>query len=779
MTKGRPAIDLPLPRRLWWPWDQPAARVALERQFHLDRAITVTLFVSASGEYRAWLDHHAIAFPPAHAPSWRIVHQTTLELAAGEHRLDIEATPGPHGQPFLIACLDWETDGRPQRLATDDTWHMLADPPEDWAQRTTGSPSTVLDWKPAWAFDGVWAEPWGMPCNVPDDFCRLSHGWQKITRQTLTTVEQIHPGLTAAGAGASTHPDGSIELRPPPPFLAAPFPIGNVRTQDLAYRSREAHSHILNHRLELFERRCPHVVLDTGAETFARVRVRVRSGGPAILAITTGESVPEVHNHLGRVSDVFALRDGERFATGPTGFRYVKIMALSASAVGTAVTLDPVEVQHIRYPVHPAGSFTCSDDRITQIWRLCARTVHLCMQNEIWDGIKRDQLPWMGDLYTEALAIYHAFGDTRLARWSLGVLGELGPVPDRPLSQQRYPGLQSMWKRPATDINGIPSYTLWWIVGLADYLQYSGDVSLIEDLASELAATLHHVASWVDQEGWWRHRHGWDYVDWSPITSAQRAQFCHLLACHALHLGAELLAAIGQSGHEYQALSERLATIARNEIWSGGAGTFGAAHQVPAMLIRSGALRRDEAQALFAHTLASDPPWPMTYWHRYADLDAAWHVGQIDWGLGYIRRHWGPALELGLTSLWEAFDPAWIGPDPHAVSMIGAEHARYGGYETSLCHGWSAGPAAWLHRAVLGVAPARPGFAAIDFRPALGDLAWAEGSIPSPRGPIRVRLTAGSGKSRARAVLTVPRGVVVRVAEEVHSAWQVEIVEAG
>ena len=37
--------------------------------------------------------------------------------------------------------------------------------------------------------------------------------------------------------------------------------------------------------------------------------------------------------------------------------------------------------------------------------------------------------------------------------------------------------------------------------------------------------------------------------------------------------------------------------------------------------------------------------------------------------------------------------------------MIGGENARYGGYETSLCHGWSAGPAVWLHTAVLGVRP--------------------------------------------------------------------------
>ena len=48
------------------------------------------------------------------------------------------------------------------------------------------------------------------------------------------------------------------------------------------------------------------------------------------------------------------------------------------------------------------------------------------MQNEVWDGIKRDQQPWMGDLYTEALAIYHLFSDYRLAGRRLQILAEIG-----------------------------------------------------------------------------------------------------------------------------------------------------------------------------------------------------------------------------------------------------------------------------------------------------------------------------------------------------------------
>ena len=38
------------------------------------------------------------------------------------------------------------------------------------------------------------------------------------------------------------------------------------------------------------------------------------------------------------------------------------------------------------------GSFTCNDERLNQIWMTGAYTVHLNMQDYLWDGIKRDRL---------------------------------------------------------------------------------------------------------------------------------------------------------------------------------------------------------------------------------------------------------------------------------------------------------------------------------------------------------------------------------------------------
>jgi len=60
----------------------------------------------------------------------------------------------------------------------------------------------------------------------------------------------------------------------------------------------------------------------------------------------------------------------------------------------------------------------------------------------------------------------------------------------------------------------------------------------------------------------------------------------------------------------------------------------------------------------------------------------------------------------------------------------------YVAYQYSFCHGWASGPTAWLSQHVLGVKPVEPGSTRVVVSPKLGHLRWAEGSYPTPLGPI-------------------------------------------
>jgi hypothetical protein len=125
-----------------------------------------------------------------------------------------------------------------------------------------------------------------------------------------------------------------------------------------------------------------------------------------------------------------------------------------------------------------------------------------------------------------------------------------------------------------------------------------------------------------------------------------------------------------------------------------------------------------------------------------------------------------------MSTFWETFDPSWLGPDPHGMSIVTGEIATYGGYRTAHCYGGAVGPAAWLHRAILGVTPVRDGFAALRFSPALGDLEWARGTIPTPHGPIHVSLRRRPD-ALPEAGIDLPHGIELQVDPDVSSSWQV------
>ena len=96
---------------------------------------------------------------------------------------------------------------------------------------------------------------------------------------------------------------------------------------------------------------------------------------------------------------------------------------------------------------------------------------------------------------------------------------------------------------------------------------------------------------------------------------------------------------------------------------------------------------------------------------------------------------------------------------------IGPDGTPYEQAYTSMAHGWSTGVLPALTRELLGAEPTAPGFTRWQVSPRPGPVAWAQGRVPTPRGPLAVswdnpaparsrwpsrRRTARSARSRCR-----------------------------
>ncbi len=92
---------------------------------------------------------------------------------------------------------------------------------------------------------------------------------------------------------------------------------------------------------------------------------------------------------------------------GNTGFRFVRIDLLDNDKELWLKEISAIfQYRDIPYK----GSFRSNDERLNEIWLTGAYTVHLNMQEFLWDGIKRDRLVWVGDMHPEVMTINNVFG---------------------------------------------------------------------------------------------------------------------------------------------------------------------------------------------------------------------------------------------------------------------------------------------------------------------------------------------------------------------------------
>ena len=252
------------------------------------------------------------------------------------------------------------------------------------------------------------------------------------------------------------------------------------------------------------------VLLDFGREIQGHVQLLTPMAPgkePVRARIRLGESASEAMAELGgkkNAGNDHAVRDqivtlpwlGTQ-TIGPSGFRFVRIDAVDPDR--------PVRLTQVRAvlgirDVPRVGSFRCSDERVTRIWEVGADTVHLCMQDYLWDGIKRDRLVWIGDMHPEVSTINAVFGFNDVVPASLDLTRDVTPLPK--------------W------MNGISSYSMWWVLIHEEMWRHHGDRDYLEAQKPYLAALLERLAALVGPDGKER-IDGMRFLDWPSSPNQQ------------------------------------------------------------------------------------------------------------------------------------------------------------------------------------------------------------------------------------------------------------------
>ena len=493
------------------------------------------------------------------------------------------------------------------------------------------------------------------------------------------------------------------------------------------------------------------LLLDFGHELHGGLKLVMGSSTrrqPSLVRIRFGESVGETSSttsnadwkvgfstddHAKRDIVVEIPRDG-MMEIGNTGFRFVRIDLLQSHA-----TIALKEVSAIlRYRDIPyLGSFECSDERLNRVWMTGAYTVHLNMQEYLWDGIKRDRLVWLGDMHPELMTISRVFGYNEVIPKSLDLACRQFPLPG--------------W------MNGMSAYSMWYLINQYEWYCQTGDKEFLQRHADYISGLIHQVSEKVDEQGnetLAPHR----FLDWPSSGNPAGVEAGYRALIIWAMKDAEVLSQ--KLGNEADArlcqdIIRRMKqkTLPHHDL-----------KQAASLMALAGVM---DAKQACDEVVAVGGGKGFSTFYGYYMLEALAKAGQYDKALDIIRSFWGAMLDLGATTFWEDFNVAWTNNafriDQLPVAGKKDIHGDFGaycypGFRHSLCHGWSSGPTAWLSDHVLGVQMVDVERKLVRIEPHLENLEWVKGTYPTPWGVIEVSHRK-QADGRVKSDVKLPKGV--------------------
>ena len=412
-----------------------------------------------------------------------------------------------------------------------------------------------------------------------------------------------------------------------------------------------------------------YIILDYGVETRGGVRIFTFLGDSPRVRIRFGESVAECCADIGEknATNDHSPRDFETIlplysdiTLGGTGFRFVRIDLLEGRAqIKNVYAASEILTKKAIY------NYSGNDEDIKRIFKVAKRTVDLCSYgNKVWDGIKRDRLIWIGDMHPESMALTTLYGRIACVEKSLDFVKGESPLP--------------CW------MNNFPSYSMWWVIILADYYANTGCDDYLKKQGEYLYGLIKLMNDHVDEDGT---MHYPDYfADWPTYKTDAAPGGVRAINIAAAKKASVLLKTLEMDHSIADKLLEKL--MKQEIVTCNKKQIIGLKHYA------LGVLTEEEKAALVEGGARG-----MSTFMSYYILSAIASFDKVK-AVEIMKEYYGAMLSRGATSFWEDFNMEWL-EGSGRIDELPREnekdiHGDYGafcyeGFRHSLCHGWSAG----------------------------------------------------------------------------------------
>ncbi len=524
-----------------------------------------------------------------------------------------------------------------------------------------------------------------------------------------------------------------------------------VDTPQLA--SRGADTFIVgNHPLTIPPHENEKIVLDQSFETVAYPVLKVSGGKGSVVKITYAEAAIDGEGRKGDrnvikgksivgLYDVFLPDGGTDRTFTPLWIRTYRYIELDIQTTDQPLTIDDFYGIYTGYPFKRIAKFASSDPSLEQIWKVGWRTARLCAGETYFDCPYYEQLQYEGDTRIQALISLYNTNDDRLVRKAI-----------HDFYDSRLPNGLTQGRFPCRRLQIIPTYSLFWISMLHDYLMLRPDAGFVKEYLPAVVPIIEWFERHIDSSyamlgpmKWW------NFVDWTaqfpggapPGASDGHSSVVTEQFIYTLHQAAFMFHYFGDNerGERYNRLASwlskgvyehcfdsrrmEMADTPAKRKFSQHASIFG----VLANVIPKNQQKRVMERVLTDTTLSQ-----ATYYFKFYLFKA-----MVKAGLGneyYVQlQPWRNMLKLGLTTFAETPPPT-----------------------RSDCHAWSASPVYGFLATIRGINPAAPGFKRVAITPHLGPLTEVRATMPHPDGEIHLELNR-EGKTGLAATVDLPAGL--------------------
>ena len=443
----------------------------------------------------------------------------------------------------------------------------------------------------------------------------------------------------------------------------------------------------------------------------------------------------------------------------PRGFKYLNITVRNTSG---DVTLEKIGFISGHYPVNKTGSFECSDVALNSIWKMCALTQSVNMEDAYDDCVDRER----GLYVLDTLIQYHnnlaCFGDHKLMKRSLELY-----------AQSTHPKGQFRCLYPNTGDYVLPDFSLYAVEGFYSYYLYTGDKKLVEAWWDPIVTNMNVFNALSNERE--------DYLlDADPPDpknpndkrtrhlgdggfSNNRGINCIFSCLYLIVLrGMQFLAKEIGKEKDFEDISKRIEVLEKSipaAFWNEEKGLFSDNTEMKyfsphasLFAVRAGVVSEDKFDIIRKNLEPLLNPFFKNGYDGFGGtafstsfgfymLDGMYKTGMYKTAENCMKEGWGWLLSKGLKTTPEHFTLA-----------------------ESQCHAWTASPAYIMSRYILGVNfDIKQGLNNVILDVKADSVKWAKGVFPHPLGDINIEWHKDENDKIVFDKISAPDGVTVKI----------------